>query len=127
MINFARRRLLQFIGAGAVAVPALPLAIPEGLAKAAPLAALAGAGIAGPGPEPKLYRLGPLHAEIEELRERHQDQWYSRRNSRVATGGFDPDIACMRSWSQSTKMRKQLERDDADLMLNRRISKAMWG
>lgn len=77
------------------------------------------AGLAEPRRDPHSH---PSVKALEKQRRRREEAIEGRRMSRVLSGGCDPDIACLRSASPTTRSRMQRLRDEAE-----RAAERSWG
>jgi len=68
-----------------------------------------------------------LFRELTALRSQYETVLYARRGSRAGTGGFDPDISSMKSWSLTTKARKQSARDAEEQHFLIQLERAIYG
>ena len=116
-----RRKLLQLLGM----VPAVPFApnvvMAELITKAAPFAALGP--LLGDSNLPSIHPKTAIGKLLEEATMLAEQECWTRANAR---SGFDHDIAAMKSWSNSYKQMKQIQREREVNSLIRKARSLMW-
>lgn len=125
---YGRRSLLKLIGAAPALAGSARTVLAETLASPAVLAgtALLNGGQSGVMPQQDFQGLGKTiwNSIASELKHAEDERWHRQQ---ARQGGFDPDIAVMRSTSKTYKALTQRARDYDESSLLRHANRVLYG